>query len=144
MALTAGEVATQLDGEVLGDGAVTLTSFAPADKAKAGDLTFAENNTYFTRADQSSASAILVDTVFGTSRKTLIRVANARIAFAKALALFFPEPELPSGVHPTSVIAPNAQIDPSAWIGPHCVIGDAAQIGPRCQLHGGNHIGAIA
>lgn len=142
MQLTAGDVAQQLGGAVIGDGHITLTSFAQADRAKEGDLTFAENSTYFTRADQSAASAIVVDADYGPSRKTLIRVPNARIAFARALTLFFPEPEVPPGVHPSSVITATAQIDPSACIGPHCVIGDGVQIGPRVVLHGGNHVGA--
>jgi UDP-3-O-[3-hydroxymyristoyl] glucosamine N-acyltransferase len=142
LALTANEVAAHLNGEVLGEGSALLTGFAPADKAKPGDLTFAENNTYFTRADQSAASAVLVDTLFGPTRKTLIRVPNARIAFAKVLALFFPEPAWPAGVHATAVIAATAHIDGSAYIGPHCVVGDQVQIGPRCVLHGGNHVGA--
>jgi UDP-3-O-[3-hydroxymyristoyl] glucosamine N-acyltransferase len=141
MQLTAGEVAQHLEGSVIGDSSITLSSFAQADRAKEGDLTFAENNTYFTRADQSAASAILVDTDYGTTRKTLIRVPNARIAFARALALFYPEPDWPAGVHVSSVIAPTAQIDPTACIGPHCVVGDSVQIGPRAVLHGGNHVG---
>jgi UDP-3-O-[3-hydroxymyristoyl] glucosamine N-acyltransferase len=141
MPMTVDDVAAQLDGTVLGDGSTPLTGFAPADKARLGDLTFAENNTYFTRADQSSASAILVDTLFGPTSKNIIQVPNARIAFAKALALFFPEPQWPSGIHPTAVIAPTAQIHPTAWIGPHCVIGDNVQIAPGSVLHGGNHVG---
>ena len=72
----------------------------------------------------------------------LIRVANARIAFAKALGLFFPEPVLPAGIHPTAVVAASARIDPAAHIGPHCVVGENARIGPRSALHGGNHVGA--
>jgi UDP-3-O-[3-hydroxymyristoyl] glucosamine N-acyltransferase len=142
MHLTAAEVAQQLGGTVIGESTIALNSFAQADKAKEGDLTFAENHTYFTRADQSAASAILVDTDYGASRKTLIRVPNARIAFANALALFFPEPELPAGVHPSSVIAATAQVDPTACVGPHCVVGESARIGPRAVLHGGNHVGA--
>jgi UDP-3-O-[3-hydroxymyristoyl] glucosamine N-acyltransferase len=142
MQLTAGEVARQLEGIVIGESTVVLSSFAQADRAKEGDLTFAENLTYFTRADQSAASAIVVDTDYGVSRKPLIRVPNARIAFAKALALFFPEPELPPGVHPSSVISPSASVDPSACVGPHCVIGDAVQIGAGVVLHGNNHVAA--
>jgi UDP-3-O-[3-hydroxymyristoyl] glucosamine N-acyltransferase len=142
MRLTAAEVAAQLGGTVEGDGGTELTGFAPADKAKAGDLTFAENNTYFTRADQSAAAAIIVDSVFGPTRKAVIRVPNARIAFAKALAVFFPEPDWPTGVHATAVVASTARIDATAWVGPHCVVGDAVEIGPRCVLHGGNHVGS--
>jgi len=69
MSLTATEIARHLAGEALGDGSVLLTGFAPADKAKPGDLTFAENETYFLRAEQSAASAIMVDGPFTSTRK---------------------------------------------------------------------------
>jgi len=142
MPLTAAEIAKQIDGEVLGEGSMTLTGFAPADKARAGDLTFAENQTYFNRAEQSAAAAIMVDGQFSSTKKTIIRVPNARIAFAKVLPLFFPEPTFAPGVHPSAVVAPSAQIDPAAHIGPHCVVGEQTRIEARCVLHGGNHVGA--
>jgi UDP-3-O-[3-hydroxymyristoyl] glucosamine N-acyltransferase len=142
MPLTAGEIAKQIDGEVLGDSSIELTGFAPADKAKAGDLTFAENQTYFNRAEQSAASAIMVDGQFTSSKKTLVRVPNARIAFAKVLPLFFPEPTFAPGIHPTAVVAPSAQVDSAAHIGPHCVIGEHVRIGPRCVLYGGDYLDA--
>src|SRR5262245_24730045 len=138
MPLIAAEIAKQIDGEVLGDGSIELTGFAPADKAKAGDLTFAENQTYFTRAEQSAAAAIMVDGEFTSPKKTLIRLPNARIAFAKVLPLFFPEPTLAPGVHPSAVVAGSAQVDASAHIGPYCVIGEQARLGARCVLHGGD------
>src|SRR6266498_687337 len=94
MPLTAAEIAKQIDGEVLGDRSVELSGFAPADKARAGDLTFAENRTYFNRAEQSAAAAIMVDGEFTSTKKTLIRVPNARVAFAKVLPLF--RPSLPA------------------------------------------------
>src|SRR6201986_3340258 len=107
MPFTAAEIAKHLQGEVLGDASVVLNAFAPADRAQAGDLTFAENPEYFARAEQSAASAIIVDGQFA-SKKILIRVPNARIGFAKALALFFPEPAFPAGVHPSAIIAASA------------------------------------
>src|SRR6476646_5797175 len=110
MPFTAAEIARQLQGEVSGDASITLNGFSPADRAQPGDLTFAENADYFARAEQSAASAIIVDSAL-SSKKVLIRVPNARIASAKALTLFFPEPALPAGTHPTAVIAPSAQMD---------------------------------
>ncbi len=124
----------------MGDGSVVLNTFAPADRAQSGDLTFAENPEYFARAEQSTASAIIVDGQF-TSQKILIRVPNARIGFAKALALFFPEPVFPAGVHPSAIIAPSAQVDATAHVGPHCVVGEKVRIGARSILQGGNHVG---
>lgn len=142
MPFTTADIAKLLQGEVLGDPSVALNGFAPADRAQPGDLTFAENPDYFTRAEQSGASAIIVDGQFTSAKKILIRVPNARIAFAKALALFFPEPVLPPGAHPTAIIAASAQVDPSAHVGPYCVVGEKVRIGARSMLQGGNHIGA--
>ncbi len=142
MPFTASEIAKRLGGELRGDGSTVLNGFAPADRARAGDLTFAENETYFYRADASAASAILVAGDFTSRSKVLIRVANARIACARALPLFFPEPVFAPGVHSTAVIAPSARIDSTAHIGPHCVVGEEAQIGARSVVQGGCHIGA--
>jgi UDP-3-O-[3-hydroxymyristoyl] glucosamine N-acyltransferase len=138
---TTAEIAKALDGEVIGDGSLKLTGFAPATTARPGDLTFAENETFFQKAEQSAACAILIDGPFTSAHKALIRVANARIAFARVLPLFFPEPAFVPGLDPTAVAAASAQIDPTAHIGPHCVVGEKVKIGPGVVLQGGNHIG---
>jgi len=139
---TASEVAEIVGGAVVGDGTVALTGFAPAGTARAGDLTFAENEVFFDRAEQSAASAILVDGIDKASSKTLIRVPQARIGFAKALALFFPEPEFAPGIHATAVVSETAQIDPSAHIGPQCVVGERVKIGAKVVLQSLAHVGA--
>jgi UDP-3-O-[3-hydroxymyristoyl] glucosamine N-acyltransferase len=140
--LTAADIARHLGGEVMGEPTLVLKGFAPADRAQPGDLTFAENENYFARAEQSAASAIIVDGSFTSDRKTLIRVSDARIAFAKVLPLFFPDPVFAAGVHATAIIAGTAQVDASAHIGPYCVVGDKARIGARSVLQAGNHVGA--
>jgi UDP-3-O-[3-hydroxymyristoyl] glucosamine N-acyltransferase len=139
---TASQVAELLGGALVGDGAIQLTGFAPAATARAGDLTFAENETFFERAEQSAASAILVDSNGHASAKTLIRVPQARIGFAKALSLFFPEPEFAAGIHPTAVVAASAVVDASAHIGPHCVVGERARIGAKVVLQSLVDVGA--
>lgn len=144
MPFTAAEIAARLGGQVVGEDAILLTGFAPANTARAGDLTFAENDTYFARAEASAASAILVASEFQSTTKVLIRVKDARVAFAKVLPLFFPEPTFAPGLHPTAVVAPTACIDPTAHVGPYCVIGDAVRIGPRSVLEASVHVGAAA
>ena len=141
MTYTAADIAKHLQGDVLGDGTVPLAGFAPADTARPGDLTFAENEDYFHRAEQSAASAILVSAGFTSTRKVLIRVNNPRVAFAKVLPLFFPERKFAPGVHPSAVIAGSAQVDPTAHVGPLCVIDERAKIGPRCVLEAGDYVG---
>jgi UDP-3-O-[3-hydroxymyristoyl] glucosamine N-acyltransferase len=121
---------------------VVLKGFAPADSAQPGDLTFAENENYFSRAEKSAASAIIVDGQFGSSQKVLIRVPNSRIAFAKVLPLFFPEPAFAPGIHQTAIVPPTAEVHPTAHLGPYCVLGDHVRIGPRSVLRGANHVGS--
>jgi UDP-3-O-[3-hydroxymyristoyl] glucosamine N-acyltransferase len=141
ISFTAAQIADQLQGEVVGDGSVRLTGFAPADRAKAGDLTFAEKPTYFAAAEQSAAAAILISHDFASSKKVLIRVPNARVAMARVLPLFHPPENHEPGIHPSAVIDTAASIDPTASIGPHCVICPGVKIGARSVLLGGNHIG---
>ena len=142
MPYTTAELAERLQGEVLGDTTLQLTGFAAANTAKPGDLTFAENAEYLAKAEESAASAILVSGAMTSSRKTLIRVPNARVGFAKVLPLFFPPPKFAPGIHPTAVIAPSAQIDPTAWVGPLCTVGERTQIGARSALLSGVHVGS--
>jgi UDP-3-O-[3-hydroxymyristoyl] glucosamine N-acyltransferase len=141
MPFTAAEIAQHLSGEVIGDATLILSGFAPADRAQPGELTFAENESYFRRAEQSAASAIIVDGPFTSTLKVLLRVPNARIAFAKALALFFPEPVFAAGVHSTAIVAASAQVSPTAHIGPYCVLGEKVIVGVRSVLQGGIHVG---
>jgi UDP-3-O-[3-hydroxymyristoyl] glucosamine N-acyltransferase len=68
-------------------------------------------------------------------------VANPRIAFAKALAIFFPEPKFAPGIHPSAAIAKSAQVDPTAHIGPHCTVGERVKIGANAVLQAGNFVG---
>lgn len=137
---TASDLAARLQGTVLGDGSLEITGFAPADRARPGDLTFAEKESYFQAAEKSQASAILVSGGFTSASKVLIQVPNARVAMARVLPLFFPPEEEPRGIHPSAVIAESARIDPSVHIGPQCVIGEHVTIGARCALLGGNHV----
>ena len=142
MAFTAAYLAAQLKGEVIGDGSVLITGFSAADRARPGDLTFAEKAAYFAAAEASAASAILVSGPFTSVTKVIIRVSNARVAAARALLLLFPPEEYPAGIHPSAIVAPSAVVATTAHVGPGCVIGARVTIGARSALLGGNNIGS--
>ncbi len=129
-----GELANKLQGELLGDAQVRVAGLAPANTARHGDLTFAENAEYYAAADSSPAAAILVQDDFKSDSKILIRVKNVRLALAKVLPLFYPEPVYMPEIHATAVVAPSAEIDSSAYVGPYCVIEDHVKIGEKSVL----------
>jgi UDP-3-O-[3-hydroxymyristoyl] glucosamine N-acyltransferase len=142
MHYTVAEIAKLLGAEILGDASLVLKRFAPADRAQPGDLTFAENENYLARAEQSAASAIIIDGPAASSSKTLLRVPNARVAFAKVLPLFFPEPGFAAGIHPTAIVPASARVDATAHIGPYCILGEKVRIGARSVLQGLISVGA--
>jgi UDP-3-O-[3-hydroxymyristoyl] glucosamine N-acyltransferase len=141
MPFTIAEIARHLAGEVVGEGSAVLTGFAHAAAARPGDLTFAETDKYLAAAEKSAATAIITGKQAVSARKILIRVADPRLGFAKALALFFPEPVFAAGIHPSAVVAQSAQIDPTAHLGPHCTVGERVKIGAGVVLQAGNFIG---
>ena len=144
MPYTVAEIARHIGGQVVGDGTISLGGFAPADTARPGDLTFAENEAYFDRAERSAASAILVAGEWASASKALIRVPNARVAFAKVLPLFCPPAVFAPAIHPTALIAPTAEVDDSAHIGPYCIVGEGVRIGARTVLEALVHVGTGA
>jgi UDP-3-O-[3-hydroxymyristoyl] glucosamine N-acyltransferase len=117
-----------------------LMGLSSSDGARVGDLTFAEKEPQFLAAEQGEAAAILAPSAFNSATKVVIRVPNARLAFAKVLPLFHPPEQYLPGIDSSAKIAASAQIDPSVRIGPNCVIGERVQIGPRSVLIGGNHV----
>ena len=141
MSFTAKEIAERVGGEFVGDGEIQLTGFAKADAAKPGDLTFAENEKFFRLAEESQASAILSAGDFTSDSKTVIRVKNARIAFARVLLLLFPEKQFVPGIHSSAIVASSAQVANTAHIGPNCVVGETVTIGDRAVLEANCTIG---
>ena len=110
MSYTAAEIANLVKGELAGDGDTVLTGLASADTGREGDLTFAEKEPQFLVAEQGGASAILAPPAFVSSRKVVIHVPNARVAFAKVLPLFHPPETYPPGIDSSARVAASARL----------------------------------
>src|SRR5512135_1481775 len=100
--LTLGELAERLGGAAEGDRDLALSGAAGLDQAGPGDLTFVDGPRALAAAASGSAGALLVPPGLEIPGRNLIRVANPRLAFARALALFHPAERPPAGIHPTA------------------------------------------
>lgn len=87
-----------------------------------------------------AAALVLAETAgdFGTARVAV--VPNARLAFVRVVARFFPPPAPPAGVHPTAVVADSATLGRDVRIGAACTVGEDAVIGDGVVLHPGVHV----
>lgn len=142
MKQTVKDLAAAIGASLEGDASSEVSGVAAPERAASGDLIFVNDAKHIPRAEASAAKCVILPpslTIFG---KTMLRVENAKIAFAKAAVLLCETTIIAKGVHPTAVIAPLAKIAPSAGIGPYAVIGEDAHIGEHTQIGAHCVIGA--
>jgi UDP-3-O-[3-hydroxymyristoyl] glucosamine N-acyltransferase len=72
--------------------------------------------------------------------RTVLRVANAYLAFAKLSTVFHPPAGAIPGIAPEAVVHPSARVHPTAQVMPLVSIGPGAEIGARTILHPGAQI----
>ena len=142
MAITAGELAARLGGEVVGDPTTVLRGVASLENARAGDLIYVESEKHLSAALASAAGAVLVASGVTAPGKTLIRVQQPKRAFARAVELLLPEPPVVTGIHPSAAIHPSATLGEDVAVGAHAVIEAGARVGAHCQIGPGCCLGA--
>ena len=142
MSRTAQEVALSIGAQLDGDGSLELKSVAAPERAGAHDLIYLDSAKHAARANASAALCVIAPAGIALPGKTILRVANAKLAFAKAAALLLERAPIARDVHPTAIIAPLAKVAATASIGPYAVIGEDAHIGEGTQIGAHSVIGA--
>lgn len=137
---TVGELAEVVKGRVYGDPKTVIRGIAAIEDARTGDITFAESARFLQNAAQSPASAIIApesvdESADGGATKTMIRVANPRLAFAQLLDLFAPEQYAERGIHPSVITGSDFRHGQNVSIGANCVLGENVRLGDNVTLH---------
>jgi UDP-3-O-[3-hydroxymyristoyl] glucosamine N-acyltransferase len=143
--LRAGEIATFLGAALEGDADRVVRGPAALDQAQADQVAFVSDGKYAVAATRTKAGVLLVQAGLSidAADAAIVRVPDARIAFQRVLALFFPAfDRFEPGIHDTAVVAEDAEIHPEATIGPCCIVEAGASIGARTILRGNVHVGA--
>jgi UDP-3-O-[3-hydroxymyristoyl] glucosamine N-acyltransferase len=137
MMRTANELAEFLACTLEGDGTAQLSGVAGPDSASATDLIYVEKGRHLDRAAASRARCVVIGPGLAVNGKTLLRAENPKLAFARAAAWLVPPSPITTGVHPTAVISPTAQLARGVAVGPYAVIEENVKVG------GGTEIGAF-
>jgi UDP-3-O-[3-hydroxymyristoyl] glucosamine N-acyltransferase len=137
------DIAKFLSAKLTGDPEADVNGFSSSATAGKGDLTFTLSN----ESLETRASVLLAPSDFDGVSNTLavIRVANPKLAFARAVPLLRKTSNL-TGIHPTAVIAKSANIaaafvGPFVSIGEHSSVGRDSIIGPGVRIGDGASIG---
>jgi len=135
-------IAQALEGNLEGDGSLTITRVSEIHSAHTGEISFIANPKYRKFSETTKASALIVSTDLDIDFPNLIRMDDPYAGMVKALYLLNHKPRVPkAGVHTTAVVAPSARIAPTAEIGPYVVIGREAVIGDSTIIESHTTIG---
>jgi UDP-3-O-[3-hydroxymyristoyl] glucosamine N-acyltransferase len=144
---TALELAEYLGATVEGNGQVRVSGLASPESAGPEDLIYAESPRHAERAAVSAAHCVLARPELRLPGKTVLRLAEPKLGFAKAAAWMLIPPRIAEGIHPTAVIASSARLGANVSVGPYAVIeeeveiGVGTEIGAFCFVGRGSRIG---
>ena len=139
---TLSALAAELGGEVIGDGSTVIGGVAGIREAMPGDLTFLANSRYDAHLDETRASAVICSRERRVARLPLLVVDNPYLAFQRAVRVFRPEQHRPApGIHPSAVVAADAELGKEVAIGACCVVEPGARLGDRVVLMSGSYVG---
>ena len=117
------ELADLIGGDLTGSPDVQILGAADISDAEEGDIVFAETAGFLEKAIHSRASAIITRPGAKDSDKAILVVQDPRFAFAQVLRIFSPVRERQVGIHPSSIISPDAAFGGNPSIGANTFIG---------------------
>ena len=139
--ITVAELAAHVDGRVIGDGSVLIERVASLETAAEREIAFVEEEKFFTAANSSQASCVIVRAGAAVDLPCRIEVAKPKLAFALVAELLHPRKKREPSTHPTAEIGDGADIDLTVFIGAHVFIGERTRVRSGSELHAGVRIG---
>ena len=153
MTRTLGELAQFLGARLEGDALIEVNGVASPERAGPGDLIYCDSPRHLDRVVSSAARAVILSPGSELAGKSVLRVREPKLAFAKAAVWILEKPAAGASVHPTAVVSSTARVAAGVSIGPYaviedecrvgansiieafCFIGSGAQLGESCRLH---------
>lgn len=134
-------IAAAAGGTFVGDPGRTFSAVASLEAAGGNEVSFCETPRYADALKATRAGAVLVpEALAGSVPEGCVAIVcrAPAAAFGKVAGLFHPRPVPRPGIHPTAVVAADAEIGAGTEIGPLAVIGAGARIGEDCLV--GPHV----
>ncbi len=136
------EIAKYIGADFIGDDTVNIHGIAPLQHAKKGHIAFLDNSVYHKYLSSTHASAVVLLKKYAEecSVSSLI-VPNPYYAYAQLSHLFARKINSNMGIHPTAVIADDANIAEHCSIAAGAVIASSAVIGEKSVIGAGVYVG---
>ena len=147
MEFSAKQIATFIQGEIVGDENATVHTFAKIEEGIPGAISFLSNPKYIPYLYETQSSIVLVNKDFTPEQEvkaTMIKVDNAYESLAKLLNLYEQSKPKRTGIDPRAYVAETAKIGKDVYIAPFAYVGDHAEVGDNTVIHPHATIGSGA
>ena len=138
MEFKATDIASFLNGEIVGDGNVKVSGVSKIEEGQPGTLSFLANPKYENYIYNTSSSIVLVNRTFQPKseiKATMIKVDDAYQAFASLLDLYLQSgKEARKGIESPSYIHESANLGSGVYVGAFACIGQNAKIGTGAKI----------
>lgn len=144
MNLTAGHIADQINGTVVGDRNIDIFNISKIEEGSKGSLTFLANPKYTEFIYTTKASAAIVSSDFEPTERielTLIKVKDPYSSFTTILELFDKDLSKRKGISQLTDVDKSSKISDSSFIGSFSTVGENSVIGEKCIIENQVFIG---
>lgn len=144
MNFTAGQIADQINGTIVGDRDIDILNISKIEEGSKGSLTFLANPKYTEFIYTTKASVAIVSSDFEPTEKielTLIKVKDPYSSFTTILELFNKDLSNRKGISQLTVIDKSSKISDSSFIGSFSSVGENSIIGENCVIENQVFIG---
>jgi UDP-3-O-[3-hydroxymyristoyl] glucosamine N-acyltransferase len=144
MNFTAGHIADQINGTVVGDRDIDIFNISKIEEGSKGSLTFLANPKYTEFIYTTKASAAIVSSDFEPTERielTLIKVKDPYSSFTTILELFDKDLSKRKGISQLTDVDKSSKISDSSFIGSFSTVGENSIIGEKCTIENQVFIG---
>jgi len=146
--ITLSELASEVGGELIGNGKLSVNSIRDVEEAQEGDLAFVLKKKFEFLLEKTKATCALVPLQISKAPIPIIKCKNPNLAFKKAAQLILKDRiQTQKGIHKTACIGKDTKLGKNVSIGALCVLEDNVEIGddsiiyPNVTIRTGTIIG---
>lgn len=144
MKFTAEQIASILEGDVVGNPLAEVYKLAKIEEGVSGSLTFLSNQKYQNYIYNTNATIVIVNRSFVPEKEvtsTLIKVDDAYASFSKLLEYYNQVKLMKSGIEQPSFISENVTYGSDLYLGSFSYIGKNVKIGTNVKIYPNTFIG---
>ncbi|MDE6668473.1 MAG: UDP-3-O-(3-hydroxymyristoyl)glucosamine N-acyltransferase [Muribaculaceae bacterium] len=144
MEITLSRLAELTGGTIEGNSEVCVTSFAPIEDAREGDLTFLANQKYEHYLYTTRATAVIVGNDLvpsGTVCASLLRVNDPYATLAELMRMVASMRPAPVGIESPVSVAEGVEIPEGVYIGAFSYIGRGVKLGRNVKIYPQVYVG---